>query len=468
MQVVTVEQMRSLEHHTKVIHHLSDMDLMERAAKGLKDKFIARFPDKKTKCLFFIGKGHNGQDTQYLCHYLKQEGYDRLECLYLASFVKETDFQHLDFSRYAVIVDGMFGIGFKDELCELHQKLFFKINREKKFTISVDIPSGLDGTSGIAKPLAIQADLVLAIGRLKTGNVMNQALDYVKETDVVDIALMDFPFGDAIEYLELTKPHFPKRMQYSNKYDYGSVLTFGGDLSMQGSAMMAAFSALRCGCGLSTVVFPKSSKGCPSLPYPELIVHQAEKLEDIEVLMQKKDAICFGCGMTDETFHPQWLEAAISLGKPLVIDAYAIDKVPHKGNLSHLFLTPHLGEFARMFGKTSKEIPPQLFDLINETKQWGLNIVLKGPVSVISTPNRTVLVRTGHPGMAKAGMGDVFSGILAAMFARKYEGVEAVLNALWIHTYSANLAKTKIGVEGMVTSDVISYISDAVKQGETS
>jgi len=333
-----------------------------------------------------------------------------------------------------VIVDGLLGIGLQRELDAHWQDLVTTINAAPQPCVAIDIPSGLNGLSGVAQPVAVEAQLTVTFIGRKAGQFLADGPDYCGELQFDDLGISS------------------------------TVRNIGGDQGMSGAVALAAQAALRSGAGLVTaLVHPDCRHSLAA--FPELMVLGWDALE---AKLADANVVVVGPGLGRSVEAQQCLQALHNAEQPMVIDASALD-ADFLQSLSsqQRVITPHPGEAATLLSTRPAEIQAnrlltceRLFDL------FGATTVLKGSGTIIAESAEVLpaINTRGTPGMASAGMGDVLSGIIAALLGQGLAPFAAARSAVYIHALCAELYSLDRDQSGLLASDVIDNIPRVVKQ----
>ncbi|MBI5701324.1 NAD(P)H-hydrate dehydratase [Candidatus Saganbacteria bacterium] len=262
----------------------------------------------------------------------------------------------------------------------------------------------------------------------------------------------------------MLKNKLPKRKNDTNKGDYGRVLIVAGSSGMLGAGVLASRAALRAGAGLVYWAVPSSLKDIANLATPEVIIKNYYEMSDI-----KYDCIACGPGLSQsENIKDLVLKLLKTSNCPLIIDADALNVLNgddlEKTNLQ-IIITPHPGEMARLANLSIDYIQKNRLKIAKEfSKKWNAIIVLKGYNTVVASPFGLEYVnKTGNPGMATAGSGDVLTGIIASFVGQGLPIFDAVCLAVNIHGIAGDLSKKDKGEYGMIASDIIENIPYAIR-----
>ncbi len=469
-----------------------EKDLMLKAAKGIFDSF-----KWYGRALIVVGKGNNGGDGFALATLLKQNGFDVETCSIDASFsvtsglfrkeCEELGIPHiyvnkeLDASKFDIIVDCLFGIGFKGNVREEYIPLIESINRSGKYVISIDANSGMDLNNGLCD-VAVKSNLTISITGLKPGYYLNAGKDYTGEIEEVDIGLTPPAKPFMLLEKEDVKPIFPKRNNFSNKGDYGYVGILGGSKLYPGALKLANMgqNAIYAGCGVSKIIVPDviADKIYPYVlestvvPIPSKNGFMAYDEKTIDAALKGFKAISIGMGWGDGEDNQKILKYILETKSlKVVIDADGLNTLSKLGldilktSPCKIVLTPHLKEFSRLTGYDIKEIMSHpLESALEFIKDYPVTLLLKGPTTIVADRDKAYFIDRGTPGMATAGSGDVLSGILAGMLGYIKEDITYVVACgAYVNGYAGELASETWGDIGMTSGDTARSVSIAIK-----
>lgn len=469
---------------------ISGLELMYRAGKAI---FNAHKWNGKTAIV--CGKGNNGGDGYVLALLLKENNLSVDVIAVEDNRSLDADFYYkkcqneqinivlfdgtIDFSQYDTIVDCLFGTGFKGIPNEKYQGVINAINGAKKFVISVDINSGLCGDNGLGE-VFVRSDLTLSIGTLKSGNYLGKAKDATKKIVNYDIGIpiigKEYKLVESKDFVE----YFGERENYSHKGKYGYVAILGGCKEYSGAVKLAnmSLSALKIGAGVSQLIIPNSIYESVSpyvlestlfiMPDNNGAVKFRPKLINKALCGVKSLAI--GMGWGNGKHNRKILEYVLNnFDIPVVIDADGINVLANdlsilKTSKAKVILTPHLKEMSRLTGKSIAEIENNPIEICEEFAQkYKVNLLLKGPTSIVTNGADTYLINKGCPGMATAGSGDVLSGIIVGVLGRNSENIAlSVAYATFINGLAGELAQNRETDISMTASSTVTYIQDAI------
>ncbi len=471
-RILSAEQMRAVDKYTIERLGVPESTLMERAGEAVAEEIEKRF--RGGRLLFVCGKGNNGGDGMIAARLLRAKHGFSVFTLKLAS--GETEKLDKD---YDVIVDCIFGTGLSREVSGETKEIIEKINAKKCFKISVDIPSGLNGSNGLAMGVAVKADMTISIQELKLGHFLNDGKDFcgrIVNRDI-GIAVFEEEFARRLEQKDMAA-FFPKRRENTHKGSYGRAAVAGGSRDYFGSVLLSAsaLAALKTGAGYGELCVPESLFPLYAGKVPELILRTfsdengsirfCEK--DFESLASA-DSLAFGMGLgvSEEVYKAaRWLLANFQ-GR-LVLDADALNSLAAfgvnalKNAAADVVITPHVKEFSRLTGKDVKTV---LADPVGAAKAfyetYGANVLLKSATSVLAGGKGVILNTTGCAGMAKGGSGDVLSGTIAGIAARGFSAFDAAAAGAYLCGRAGEIAAKKQNEYAATPSDTVAALAEA-------
>ncbi|AIY89734.1 bifunctional ADP-dependent NAD(P)H-hydrate dehydratase/NAD(P)H-hydrate epimerase [Geoglobus acetivorans] len=441
---------------------LSRLQLMENAGKGVAEEILSRFDQGRV--VIFAGTGNNGGDAFVAARFLK--GFD-VEIVLAGEVKSELARRNLsilekaglpvhrwgsyEFGGGDIIVDALLGTGIRGKLREPYRTIIERINESDGFKVSVDVPSGLDADTGEYET-AVRADLTVTFHRAKPG--LFRAGELAGEIVVKDIGIPEL-------FEKLSGPGDFKlayrRFEDAHKGMHGRVLVVGGSPYI-GAPVLSALAALKAGADIVTLAVPESIYPLAGSFSPELIVKSipgdeltAENVSEILRLAEKHDVVVFGMGTVDKGDVAEEISKRV---EKMVIDAGGLTS---SINCSAI-LTPHAGEFRRVFGKEASEI-----NVIGAAEKSGTCIILKGKRDIISDGERIKYNDTGNAGMTVGGTGDVLAGIAGALFAVNDDAFTAACASAFIAGYAGDLCFEEKGYN-FTALDVIEKLPHAVKK----
>ena len=379
-------------------------------------------------------------------------------------------------------VDSLFGTGLSRPLTGTALALCAMMNEHERVpTLAVDIPSGLDGTTGVILGCAVRADRTVTFHRPKPGLYRGYGLDFAGQVDVVSIGIpSDEGTSAGFDVLEPSdlRRLLPPRRHLSHKGTYGRVVLLAGSKGMAGAAAISAGAALRAGAGLVTVACPDNiwqiiQTLCPCatcLPLPEDDPTSAFLL--LEKALNQADCLGMGCGLGQGPWAQEMVRRVLgslrrrqdSRPLPTVMDADALNLLSHSDegyDLSSCVLTPHPAEAARLLRcEVSQVLADQEAAARQLRRQYGAAIVLKNAVSHLIAKEGEALNVLGTPAMAKGGSGDALTGVLCALLAGRQAGaysmtdLEVLQAACGLHGLAGLAAEARYGQLSVLATDL--------------
>lgn len=346
-----------------------------------------------------------------------------------------------------VLIDALFGTGVSREITGIQSSVISLINENSKYTISVDIPSGLNGNTGKVLGNCVKANKTVTFQLYKRGFLRYGSDEFTGQVVVEDIgipqvAIDKFSNDEFVIDRNFIKNNLKERSKFSHKGDYGKVFIIAGSMGFTGAAYICTEAAIRSGAGLVTLGCYEDVRSVLSSKFIEGMTVDLDETESLEKSIQKSDAIAIGPGMGIKSNTLNLVEKVIKdFNKAVVIDADGINVL--KGNLHILkdkkcsvILTPHLGEMSRITGLDIEYIKENRIEVAKEfAKENNVILLLKGYNTVVTDGNRVAVNSTGNSSMASGGMGDCLTGIIASFLAQKYAPFEATCAAAFVHGY---------------------------------
>ena len=429
----TAEEMRAAE----AGHDVDAM--MQRAGAAVAEELMRRFPDARRIALH-AGGGANGGDGRIAAEILRGQGRELVD------------------ERPDVVIDALLGTGLKGAPRDETSQLIEEVNSAGVPVVAVDIPSGVNASTGEVAGAAVRSDLTVTMHGPKVGLAVAPGRFRAGEIAVADIGLEPADTEHRLVRPEILA-EVPRRSSGDNKYTAGHVLVVGGSRGMTGAPALAARAALRADAGYVTVAAPGES-----LPVLETLVLEAVKrpLEQAFEAAAKANALAVGPGLgrgKDAKALVRRLLTEVEV--PAVVDADALFELEPGEWPAPRVLTPHEGELARLLGRESKEIAAHRLASVQEAaERFGCVVVLKGEDSLVAAPGRRVLVcALGLSSLATAGTGDVLTGITASFLAKGLEPQRAAAAACAAQQLASREAPQRYG---LVASDVIEALPRAL------
>lgn len=434
--------------------------------------------EKNLPILLLVGKGNKGADAWTAGSFLLERGFSvhalaafppktcsSLNQKMRAHFEKnkgqivEAD---VDFSLYGLLIDGLLGTGFQGTLEPFLAELIQKANASTLPILAIDIPSGLNGTTGEGAQSAIQASATIALGSAKTGCFLKNGWNCVGELFVEDFGLESKyfektqPFAELVEFSDL---RWPTLIRNRHKYEAGYVIGYGGSKQFSGAPKLASLAAIRSGAGIVRLFYPKEAESRMESCFPELI-HGVWEESSWDCEIKRASALFVGPGLGSRPDLENWMEKHLAkIEIPCVLDAESLMTNP-KHWPKKVVLTPHRGEASRLLHVekplSDEELLARCQDFSDKT---GAVIVLKGAPTFVLAPKKIpAIIAHGDPGMATAGAGDVLTGIIASFLAQKLSCRDAALLGVALHAVAGEKAADAKTSYGMIASDLIDYL----------
>lgn len=364
------------------------------------------------------------------------------------------------------IVDALFGTGLDRAPAGDAARAIERINAAAGQRLALDIPSGLDASTGATPGIAVVADLTVSFIAAKVGLLTGQGPAHCGELllETLDVpptacGTRVLPAAALYDY-DAARTMLTPRPRTAHKGHFGHVLVIGGAPGMAGAGRLAAAAAARSGAGLvSLATHPASAAGGGGRD--EIMVHAIDGAAALTPLMRRASVVAIGPGLGTDRWGQAMFAGVRDAGLPRVVDADALnllaaDPAPLPGAV----LTPHPGEAARLLACTTAEVQHDRLAAARElAARYDACVVLKGAGSVVAAPgDLPTVVRAGNPGMASGGMGDVLTGVIAAFVAQHLAAAEAAALGVCVHGHAADLAAHEDGERGLLAGDVIAYL----------
>jgi len=466
----------------------SSLILMENAGNGVAEEVVKRFA-RGTKIVVLCGPGRNGGDGFVAARRLRERGYhirlallgdqDKLppESKEMAKrwdeAIEPMTPDCLDGAQ--VIVDAIFGSGLKDDVRDIPAKMIEDVSRRNLPVVAIDIPTGIDATTGQVRGAAFKAVSTVSFYRRKTGQVLFPGRTYCGDVATVDIGIPASVMKEVgprafSDQPELWLKYYPRLKLTGHKYDRGHAVIVSGEMERTGAARLGARAALRMGAGLVSLASSKSAFYINAAQVTSIMVDAYEGPEGLSELLsdQRVTSVMIGpgAGVSEET--QQNVGAVLGSHAATVLDADGLTSFEDDPSVlfeqiqyreAPAILTPHDGEFARIFPDLTEE-PSKLERARAAAERSGAVIVLKGPDTVIAAPNGVAgLVENAPPWLATAGTGDVLAGIITGLLAQGMDALDAAMAGVWIHGETAR----EIG-PGMIAEDMSETLPEIIKR----
>lgn len=497
MKVFTAAQIRQIDRFTIEQEPIKSIDLMERASVAIMRAFVKMFSASKP-VFVFAGPGNNGGDGIALARLLVLLGY-HVKVFILKSEryssdnavnIKRLEFQGIvrpqfianvsDFPSVpinGVVVDSLFGSGLTRSLDGIAKELVSHLNKFSGYRVAIDVPSGLYGefNPNPNSNIVFRASHTITLQFPKLSFFFPENDKYLGDWQIVDIGLHPNAIGQTIS------PYFyvdeatavtllPQRNRFDHKGVRGHCLAIAGSKGMYGAAIITAKSCLKAGAGLVTLHVPNNALPIIQQALPEAIVSldsNPEKFSQV-ALNNKYSAIAIGPGLGKAAVSVEGFKHLLKQAKkPLVVDADALNILADNPEMLSMLpkgsvITPHLGEFGRLFGNYGSG-----YERVEAAKRvaikLGIVIVIKGAFSqVVNTDGMVFFNSTGNPAMATGGSGDSLTGIVLSLLGQGLSSINAAILGVFLHGKAADIALKRKGGGTSLASDIATGLSPAL------
>lgn len=489
-ELYSAEQVRVLDRLAIEQAGISAFELMSRAGEAAFACLLGRWPEEQQICVF-AGPGNNGGDAWVLAALARLHGMDvrfytvgdhgrasdsaqQARQMALEAGVQPEAYSgELDYEGH-LIVDGLLGTGLNAPVKGEFAHAIAAINQHWADVLALDLPSGLNADTGTIMGDAVRASMTVTFIGVKQGLLTAAGPDVCGEVAFASLAVEPSIYRRlpaTVERISWDRcdrlgRRLPARAGSAHKGDFGHVLVIGGDTGMGGAVAMAAEAAGRCGSGLVSCA-TRTEHVVPLLVRrPEIMVRGIESGLELQPLLEKASVLAIGPGLGQGSWSELLLQQVLGSRLPLLMDADALNILASPGWKQdfagrEVILTPHPGEAARLLGVTSADVQADRFRAARQlAERYQAVVVLKGQGTLIASPEgRLALCTDGNPGMSSGGMGDVLSGVIAALLAQGMTACEAACIGVCIHSAAADMA-ARGGQRGLLASDLMMYLRE--------
>ncbi len=488
MKAITGKLMKKIDEESSI--NVPSYDLMEQAGFKMANVILKRYSPKNV--LLVLGSGANAGDalvvgrfllennvkvSAYIINQIKNENSLKNLNKFNGEIVKKID------GDYDLIIDGIFGIGLNRDLNDNYVSIINELNNLNIKIVSLDIPSGIDSTTGISYKAFIKSDSCISVKYHKTGLFLNDGLDSYSNLDLVDIDIHDT--NELINIVDINdfKNIFPNRLRNTNKGSYGKASIISSSINYPGASKISynALASFKMGVGFTNLFVPKSVYNIYAISNPEIIVNQLDEIdghikfnkEDLDLIIRRSDSISIGMGMTISNDLYESIDYLLkNFDKRLLIDAdglntiskYGIDILKNKK--CEVILTPHLKEFERLTNIPLDEIKKDIFNIsLNFAKEYNIILVLKSSSTIITDGKNIIIQPEGNTALAKAGSGDSLSGLITGLLAylKNIDVFQIAELGSFILGYSAKLLANEKEVECITITEIINNFDSVFK-----
>ena len=508
MRLLTCNQASELDRISMVEKGIASKVLMGNAGKCVSKKAEEIIQDlKDPSILVLCGKGNNGGDGFAAASELYHKKYS----IHIHSIVDEENingdsvyyFQdcvslgipitfgmdHSNLKAPDLIIDALLGTGLKGAVRQDMVPFINWINENDKKVISIDIPSGLNGNSGIVDPISVKADETITFGAPKLGMYFRKGPEFCGNVALVDIGfpkintvvlpgLVWDSFNEDRAKESLSKPKLDM-----HKYDSGKVLIIAGSSGMTGAAILSTYGALRSGAGLTITTSPRSLNDIYERSIIEGMTLPLDdnsagvlSINNFDSIMEKvdwADSVLLGPGLGRENSTQELIKHLVrNVNKPLILDADGLfpfsDDIDQLNEREYpLIITPHFGELARLKGIKTKALVSEFPDIITDLMQVFDKTVLAKQVPVcVFEGNEAIINTSGNPGLATAGTGDVLAGMISGFLSQGHSNLNAATLGAFIHGKASDIIASEKGYRGQIASDLLAKVPDVIKEYE--
>jgi hydroxyethylthiazole kinase-like uncharacterized protein yjeF len=470
-ELLTNEQMRRAD-ALAVSSGVPLLELMEKAGRAVADAVTSSFSTARP-LVVVAGPGNNGGDGFVAARLLDAHGVT-VRLMLLTERESLAGDAAVMAGRYrgpvlrwsgegfdpnSVVIDALFGAGLARAVDGAAADLIAAINRSGAYVVAVDLPSGIHGDSGAVMGTAVRAEHTVTFFRRKPGHLLLPGRTHCGRITVADIGIPTAVLNSIKPNLSVNDPaiwgqSFPIPQTSGHKYSRGHAVVLSGELPSTGAARLAARAALRAGAGLVTIASPTNAVAVNATSSLAVMVREAQGAEGLSTLLSdaRLNAIVMGPGGGVGAEMRAKVRAAATGDRALVLDADALTSfgenpkelftILANQKLSTAILTPHTGEFSRIFSwmNTIPSVNQKLEATLAASHETGAVVVLKGADTVVAGPDgRASIANNAPPYLATAGSGDVLAGLIGGLRAQRMPAFEAACAAVWLHGEAGNV-----------------------------
>ncbi|WP_350333901.1 NAD(P)H-hydrate dehydratase [Coralliovum pocilloporae] len=482
------------------------IDLMERAGQAIADTVESLGPQTGGSVLVCCGGGNNGGDGYVVARLLKETGWSVTLCTSVEPAKLKGDAalaakawtgdvltpDQIAPEAYGVVIDALLGAGLDRDVTGPLADLIGAINNARQNhgakVIAVDLPSGIDGGTGLCRGIAVEADITVTFYRKKPGHCLFPGRGHCGKIDVADIGISDDVLSAVAPSIAENRPGvFPNPANLTthdtHKYKRGHVMVTSGPMIRTGAARLAAEAALRSGAGLVTVASPLDALMVHAAHLTAVMIRQVDEADELRRTLADGKCTALVVGPANGVGEETRARVAVGLmsGLPVILDADALTSFEREPDClfeacetaltlsdiseASVVMTPHEGEFRRLFPDLALRLGSKgRVDCVREAaERASAVIVLKGPDTVIAAPDGRTAINTNAPRwLATAGSGDVLAGIIAGVAAQGLSVFEAACAGVWLHGEAGNEASCGLTAEDLAraVSTIMRRLSD--------
>jgi len=511
--VAMIHQMRECDRVAIEDLMMPGLVLMEYASRAVADEAVRMLGGNISGKLvrIFCGKGNNGGDGFAVARHLHNTGAEielflvgaasdlRGDALFNCELYKKIGGRVKEIHRGTgiriggkqpdLVIDGLLGTGFEGPARGVYLELIDRINKTDAPVLAIDIPSGVEGDTGVAE-FAVYADCTVTFGLPKPGMLLPPGRECSGEVIVADIGIppqviRKQNIKQHIVEEDDVRVYLPRLNPADHKGKAGHVFILAGSPGMTGASALAAEAAMRSGAGLTVVGIPRSLNPILEVKLTEAMTQPlpendcgylcADSFEDCLERLEWASVVAFGPGIGRNPDTAKLLKLLLEkLDKPLVIDADGLNLLADNPTLlkklhRNTILTPHPGEFSRLTNLSINDIVADRIATARKwAKKWGVILVLKGSPSLTASPDGDVYINsTGNAGMATGGTGDVLTGVIASLIAQGLPSAMSAWMGCYLHGAAGDMAAGELGQHGTVAGDLVRFLPNVIKKLES-
>ena len=480
----SVAQVRAFDTHAIDVLGIPGYTLMCRAGEAALGALRSRWP-MATRIAVLCGGGNNGGDGYLVARLARAAGLEVTVLALVAPALLRGAAQHAADDYLAsggalqpfgaaalagaeVLIDALLGTGLRAPLRAEFLAAIAAMNAAGKPVLALDLPSGLDGDSGAVLGAVVRADTTITFVAPKTGLYLGDGPEYCGRVLCDDLGAVlpddaaSLPSLNCLDESDIARA-LPRRDRAAHKGDFGRVLIVAGGPGMAGAARLAGEACLRGGAGLVTVATAPENVTAILAGRPELICLGVHNAQELAALLNPATVVAIGPGLGTGPWSRALFDLAITSGKPLVLDADALNLLAATGERAPAgtVLTPHPGEAGRLLGITPGAVQSDRIAALRQLVQrTGAVVVLKGAGTLIGAPERiAALCARGNPGMAAPGMGDVLTGVIAAILGQCRDPWLAACAGVIAHSLAGDELARVGNARGMLALELTAGLS---------